>query len=77
MALVTFFNDVLSSLDKGQFTGAIFIDSTKAFDLIDHYLLLDKLYAIGVSQQALFWFNSYLHKKVCFFSSHPIRLFNC
>jgi len=28
-------------------TGAIFIDLTKVFDLVDHYILLDKLYNIG------------------------------
>ena len=44
-------------------TGAIFIDLTKAFDMVNHYLLLDKLYAIGLSRQALLWFNSYLHHR--------------
>ena len=40
---------------------AIFIDLTKAFDMVDHYLVLDKLPAIGLSKHSLLWFNSYLH----------------
>lgn len=59
--LTKFVNDVTSSLDVNMPTGAIFIDLTKAFDLVDHYLLLDKLHAIGLSEQSMFWFNSYLH----------------
>ena len=43
-------------------TGAIFIDLTKAFDMVDHYLLLDKLYAIGLSSDSLL-FNSFLHHR--------------
>ena len=42
-------------------TGAIFKDLTKAFDMVDNYLLLDKLSAIGLSKHYLRWFNSYLH----------------
>lgn len=60
-ALTKFVNDVASSLDKNLSTGAIFIDLTKAFDLVDHYILLDKLYSIGLSEQSVLWFNSYLH----------------
>lgn len=29
--------------------------------IVDHYLLLDKLYSIGLSQRSLLWFNAYLH----------------
>lgn len=58
-----FTNDTLSASDRGHLTGAIFIDLTKAFDLVDHYLLLDKLHAIGLFQHALLWFNSYLHNR--------------
>jgi len=42
-------------------TGAIFIDLTKAFDLVDHYILLDKLNNIGFFEQSILWFNSCLH----------------
>lgn len=39
-------------------TGAAFIDLVKAFDLVDNYLLLDKLYAFGLSTDTLSFFNS-------------------
>lgn len=66
---IKFTNDVFSSLDKGHYKMLFFLDLTKAFDLVGHYLL-DKL-AIGLPQQALFWLNAYLHKclSVCFFPS--------
>ena len=51
-------------------TGAIFIDLTKAFDMVDHYLLLDKLHAIGLSESSLLWFNSYLHHRYQCVSLH-------
>ena len=54
-------NDVSSSLDNNMSTGAIFIDLSKAFDMVDHYLVLDKLTAIGLSKHSILWFNSYLH----------------
>uniref|UniRef100_A0A3B1IDR7 Reverse transcriptase domain-containing protein n=1 Tax=Astyanax mexicanus TaxID=7994 RepID=A0A3B1IDR7_ASTMX len=31
--------------------------------MVDHYLLLDKLYSIGLSQNALLWFSAYLHNR--------------
>ncbi len=61
--MLKFTNDVFTSFDQGQYTGAIFIDLSKAFDLVDHYLLLDKLFAIGLDQNALLWFNAYLHNR--------------
>ncbi len=57
-ALLKFTNDVFSSFDKGQVTGAIFIDLSKAFDMVNHYLL-DKLSSIGLTRNALLWFNAY------------------
>lgn len=62
-ALLKFTNDVFNSFDNNMCTGAIFLDLTKAFDLVDHYLLLDKLHAFGFSSSTLLWFNSYLHHR--------------
>ncbi|XDV21785.1 hypothetical protein PO909_026805, partial [Leuciscus waleckii] len=62
-ALLKFTNDILSAADSNMLTGAIFIDLSKAFDMVDHYLLLDKLYAIGLSSNSLLYLNSFLHNR--------------
>ena len=43
--------------------GAIFIDLSEAFDMVDHYLLLDNLYAVGLSTESVLFFNSFLHNR--------------
>uniref|UniRef100_A0A3B1KHQ9 Reverse transcriptase domain-containing protein n=1 Tax=Astyanax mexicanus TaxID=7994 RepID=A0A3B1KHQ9_ASTMX len=57
-------NDIISALDKKQSCAAIFIDLAKAFDTVDHSILLDRLRSIGVSEQSLAWFASYLIGRV-------------
>ena len=47
-------------LDNGEKVGAIFMDLSKAFDTINHSLLLAKLKAYGFSNQALRSLQSYL-----------------
>ena len=41
-------------------TGAVFIDLRKAFDTVDHTLLIRKLKHIGLSEAVINWFSSYL-----------------
>uniref|UniRef100_A0A9J8BQG6 Reverse transcriptase domain-containing protein n=1 Tax=Cyprinus carpio carpio TaxID=630221 RepID=A0A9J8BQG6_CYPCA len=62
-ALLKFSNDIFSSFDDNLCTGAIFLDLSKVFDLVDHYLLLDKLHAIGLSRSSLLWFNCFFHHR--------------
>ena len=51
---------LLLNLDNDKATGLVFIDYKKAFDLIDHELLLSKLRALGVSENYLPLFCDYL-----------------
>ena len=48
-------------MDNSELIGAIFMDLSKAFDLVNHDVLLEKLAKYHVSPQALQWFTSYLN----------------
>ncbi len=53
-------NDLITALDRRQHCAALFVDLTKAFDLVDHALLLQRLKSIGLGNSALSWFKNYL-----------------
>ena len=53
-------NDWFNALDKGLFVGVIFLDVSKAFDSVDHGILLSKLSQCGAMSSTLQWFESYL-----------------
>ena len=58
--LIKMTDDWLEAIDQGLFTSAIFLDSRKAFDVVNHDLLVAKLQMYGYSSSALLWFKSYL-----------------
>jgi len=51
------------ALDNGNFVGTVMIDLSKAFDTIDHSILLGKLSAYGVKGTELAWFTDYLRER--------------
>ena len=53
-------------------TGMILVDLQKAFDTIDHDILLKKLSAIGFSNHTIGWFKSYLSNRL-----FRVNLENC
>ena len=51
-------------IDSKQCCAAIFIDLAKAFDMVDHSIIVDRLRSIGVSEGALALFANYLSLRV-------------
>ena len=53
-------------LDKGGIVGAVFLDLKKAFDTVNHQILLSKLSSYNFSDEAMKWMESYLtNRKQC------------
>ena len=53
-------SDWYIDIDNGRYTAMIFIDLKKAFDTVDHQILLDKMQFYGITGRAHKWFSSYL-----------------
>ena len=51
------------TIDKGLVNGVVLLDLRKAFDLVNHAVLLEKMAIYGCSQQLMQWFTSYLSKR--------------
>ena len=60
LALIEFTDSIIKFLDEGQYCMSIFVDLTKAFDTVDHEILLDKLDRYGIRGHANDFFRSYL-----------------
>ena len=52
-------HDWKMALDRNEFVATVMIDLSKAFDTIDHSLLLNKLEVYGVREANLKWFSDY------------------
>ena len=55
--LLKLLSDWMTVIDKGCYVQAVFLDLRKAFDTVDHGILLDNLREIGVNSQTLCWFQ--------------------
>ena len=54
---------ILEELSKGCYVGAVLVDLKKAFDTVDHKILLKKLFCYGFRESSLDWFQSYLNHR--------------
>ena len=50
----------LKHIDDGKSTEVLFIDLSKAFDTVNHNVLIHKLKSFGICENSLLWFKSYL-----------------
>ncbi len=53
-------NNIISGLDAHQHCAALFIDLSKAFDTVDHNILLNELSSSGLDSLSVSWFSNYL-----------------
>ena len=67
-AVTEFMSDILPALDDNHKCVSVFLDLSKAFDTIDHNILIDKLKFYGVRGRALDWFRSYLQHRMQYVS---------
>ena len=62
-ALLDLTNEWCFNIHRKLVNGAIFLDLRKAFDTVDHTILLKKLQYFGLDQFAIGWFKSYLNNR--------------
>ena len=62
-ALIKLIDQWMADIDKGDTIGSMFIDFRKAFDLVDHIILKQKLAAYELNDTSLRWFTSYLESR--------------
>ena len=63
LALIEFTDNIIKYLDEGYYCISVFVDLTKAFDTVDHTILLEKLDQYGIRGHANNFFKSYLSER--------------
>lgn len=60
MALLHLTDQIYSALDNNEFALSVFLDLSKAFDTVNHEVLLSKLSRYGFQADVYKWFKSYV-----------------
>ena len=62
-AILELTDSLKKAMDKKLVTYGLFLDFSKAFDTINHDILLSKLYRYGMRGNPLRWFENYLYNR--------------
>ena len=64
VSALTYVNEeILKNIDSGNLIGAVFLDLKKAFDTVDHELLIQKMSHYGITNNPLIWMKNYLNNR--------------
>ena len=72
MALMILMDKLIKSLENGEYVVGVFLDFSKAFDTVNHEILLSKLDHYGIRGPALEWFRSYLEDRKQFVTYNDV-----
>ena len=72
-AHVSLTEEIRNALDNNSFACGVFIDLQKAFDTVDHKILLHKLNYYGIRGKVNDWFKSYLSNRKQFVSINVLN----
>ena len=67
-AVIQLYDKWADQIEENKMVGVLICDQSAAFDLCDHYLLIEKLKLMGMDDAASTWMESYLtsRKQSCF-----------
>ena len=63
-ALIKLIDSWLAEIDSNKYVGSIYLDLKKAFDLVDHDILIQKMKLYNFSENTLNFFQSYLSNRI-------------
>jgi len=67
----TFIAGIQKAMELHLHVVGIFLDLTKAYDILNHNTMLDKLNTYGIICNMNLWFRSYLSNRSLFFLNNP------
>lgn len=71
--LISFTHDLFAAMDKRTVTDCIFLDFSKAFDVVSHQLLFLKLSKLNIDQQVLTWIKHFLSNRTQFVTANDFN----
>jgi retron-type reverse transcriptase len=77
LALINLYDKISTGFDASEHTVGVFLDLSKAFDTVDHEILISKLKHYGIRGLALDWIKNYLFNRMQYVQYNGIcSLFN-
>ena len=66
-------DNISSAFDRSEHAIGVFLDFSKAFDTVNHFILFDKLEHYGIRGLALEWVKSYFYERKQFVEFNNVR----